>query len=129
MKNNWIFCNSYLNELYPSVTRLGNFWKFLIIKFQLKLAKIFGDWLLRLFWKTFVFNLKTATFGQFLRKIRLLFISSSGQTGCDTSGRAVAYFTVNYSEDNLKRRPEVDLIKTPWLESYYNCTFTIVQRL
>ena len=74
-----LFIGSVPDLVWFSVTRLGDFWKFLATHFLRKV----GLWLFGLFWKTLIFELNQLwlIFGQLLETFGLLFISASGHTG------------------------------------------------
>ena len=63
------------------MTRLGDFWNFLVTNFITKVAQMFGDFLGSCENYHFLSQIFEATFGQLLEKLELLFISTSGHTG------------------------------------------------
>ena len=69
---------SLSHVVVDSVTRLGDFSKFLVTDFNTKVAQIFGDFLKRV---TFYVKLLQLLFGHVLGEYWLLLIPKSGHTG------------------------------------------------
>ena len=68
-----------------SVTRLGDFLKFLATKFQAKVEQMIGNFLG--YFENFPFYVKLVwlLFGQLLEKFGLLFTPTSGHSGAESS--------------------------------------------
>ena len=68
-----------------SVTRLGDFWKFLLKNILKQVVQISGEFRANCFWKPLLFKQKQMLlfFGQLLETFGPLLISTSGHTGYD----------------------------------------------